>query len=618
MCGISGVLYFDGTRAEPALLNAMSSTMTHRGPDGAGCWTSGPVGLSHRRLSIIDVAGSPQPMSDGSGRLHLTFNGEIFNYTQLRAELEYPFATDGDTEVLLASLLRYGFSALDRLEGQFAFAVYDDRDRSLVLARDRLGVLPLYYYQDAHLFAFASEIKGLLPAIGHRPDLDRSALNAYLAGSSTPAPLTLLQGVRKVLPGHVLRIAEDGSVTQRRYWSPPPAAETLDVSDAEAVDRLDAALRESVQSCLVADVPVGAYLSGGLDSSLIVALMSRLHGGQVKTFSAGFRGASDELPHAREASRLLGTEHHEVVIGPEDFQELWHRLSWHRDAPVSQTADVAVFRLAELARRDVKVVLSGEGADELFAGYPKYRAARWVEVAAALPLSVRAPLARAVDGALPASAHRLRVPVRAAGADLQQDRFRSWFAPFTSAERARLLGRADDPGPSTWTDPDGDLVRRMLHTDCQSWLSDNLLERGDRMSMAASLELRPPFLSRNVVELAFRLPSRMKIRGNEGKWAVKQVARRYLPEHLVSRRKVGFHVPLDEWFRGDLEGTARELLLSPSSFVGSTLDRTAVQQLLERHVSGRGNEIGRLWNLMSLEVWHQSQRPRPVRAHGAA
>jgi asparagine synthase (glutamine-hydrolysing) len=607
MCGISGISYFDGTRADPSVLNAMASTMTHRGPDDSGIWCSGPVGFGHRRLSIIDVAGSRQPMASAEGRHHLCFNGEILNYRQLRAELDYPFATGGDTEVLLASLLTHGSDAVQRLDGQFAFALHDEQDGSLLLARDRLGILPLYYYRDAHMFAFASELKALLPALGRRPDVDRAALTSFLATGSTPAPVTLLAGVRKLMPGHLLHVARDGSVRETRYWAPPGVGEELAVTDREAVDLLDAALQASVQAALVADVPVGAYLSGGLDSSLIVAMMSRVHTGAVQTFSAGFTGSDDdELPYAREVSALLGTVHHEVTVGPADFQELWHRLTWHRDAPVSQPADVAVFRLAELARRDVKVVLSGEGSDELFAGYPKYAAAAWVERGAKLPLAVRRALSQRAEGLLPERAARLRAPLRALAADSEGERFRTWFAPFSAAERRSLLGEHEELPYPPWAEAEGDLVRRMLHVDCHGWLSDNLLERGDRMSMAASLELRPPFLGKDVVDLAFRLPSRVKLRGRDGKWVVKQVGKRYLPAGIVNRRKVGFRVPLERWFRGELQQMARDMLCGPSSFVGGTLDRRFVTDLLERHASGRSNEASRIWTLLCLEVWHDT------------
>ena len=606
MCGISGVLRIDGRAVNPDVLDAMASRLSHRGPDGHGRWTAGPAGLSHRRLSIIDLGGSHQPMEDSSGLLHLSFNGEIFNYRQLRAGLNYPFTTDGDTEVLLAALQRRGTGALTELRGQFAFALHDGRDGSVLLARDRFGVLPLFYYLDEDQLAFASEIKALLPALPHRPDIDRLALDAYLSGSSTPAPLTLLRGVRKLRPGHFLRVGADGDACEERYWSLPPAGDRLDVTPDVAVDLVHGALREAVASALVADVPVGAYLSGGVDSSLIVALIREAHEGQVQTFSAGFSGApDDELPIARQVSRMLGTAHHEVVVSPSDFQDLWHTLSAYRDAPVSQPADVAVFRLAQLARRTVKVVLSGEGSDELFAGYPKHRAARATEVAATLPAGLRRRLSCGVEALVPRRYNRLRVPVRVWGEATQEDRFRTWFAPFTTVERRRLLG--DGPSFHVPDAPaDGDLVRRMLQRDCGSWLSDNLLERGDRMSMAASLELRPPFLDHAVAELAFRLPTSVKLRDGRGKWVVKQVARRYLPAEIVDRRKVGFRVPLDRWFRDDLSAMARDLLLDPGSFVASALDNTAVRQLVGRHISGRSDESARLWNLLSLEVWHEA------------
>jgi asparagine synthase (glutamine-hydrolysing) len=605
MCGIVGVRRFDGTAVEEPLLRRMASLLEHRGPDGEGYWADGAVGFGHRRLSIIDVAGSPQPMASPDGRCHLTFNGEVLNYRALRSRLSYPFRTGGDTETILAAFEAHGPDAVHHLDGQFAFALFDELASDLWLFRDRMGILPLYYYADEHLFAFASEIKALLPALPQAPGIDEASLNDYLAHRSVPAPHTLFKGITKLRAGHRLRVDAGGHVTVERYWSIPEAAEERAIDPADAVDQTETLLRRSVESALVADVPVGAYLSGGVDSSLIVAIMSALRNGEgVETFSAGFGDPRhDELPYARTVSDLLGTRHHEVNVTAEDFMALWPRLTWHRDAPISEPADVAVFRLAELARRQVKVVLSGEGSDELFAGYPKYSAARWLRAADAVPGPLRRSMAHFVEQRLPERGSRLRVPLRALEATSDAERLRSWFAPFTERERAALAGHLPSHRNAT-PDGSGDVVRRMLEVDSSAWLSDNLLERGDRMSMAASLELRPPFLDRRLVEFAFSLPSDVKVRRGTTKWVVKEVARRYLPGHIVDRRKVGFRVPLDVWFRGGLRTMAWDLLDSPSSFVGQVFDRSAVRTLLERHDRGTSNEEIRLWTLLCLEVWH--------------
>lgn len=395
-------------------------------------------------------------------------------------------------------------------------------------------------------------------------------------------------------------------MTLERWWSLPERSRS-DVDPARAVDEVAATLEESVAANMVADVPLGAYLSGGVDSSLIVALMSKLRGGAgVETFAAGFGDPRfDELPWARRVSTLLGTRHHEVVLDPEDFTNLWPRLTWHRDAPVSEPSDFAVHRLAELARQHVTVVLSGEGSDELFAGYPKHRMAPRMAWVGRVPAAIRAPVVDAVERSLPPRFSRARIALRALRGTTEADRARSWFAPFTAAERRELVGRHLRHCRLAYPDQ-GDLLRRMLVADLRTWLPDNLLERGDRMSMAASLELRPPFLDRRLVELAFTLPSSVKVRRGTTKWIIKEVARRHLPAEIVDRRKVGFRVPMDAWFRTGLEDMAWDLLGSADSLAATLLDRHAVRKLLERHRAGVANEEARIWPLLSLEVWHRT------------
>lgn len=606
MCGIAGIRRFDGAPVDPGVLRAMTSRLVHRGPDAEGYWIDGPIGFGHRRLSIIDLSGSVQPMESADSSCHITFNGEILNYGTLRQRVAYPYRTHGDTETILACYMAHGEAVFGDLEGQFAFALHDARDNSLLLARDRMGILPLYYYVDSKIFAFASEIKALLPAVA-AVTVDARSLDAYLSSRAVPAPYTLFEGIRKLPPAHTLRVGERGIERQHRYWSLPLAVSREVTTPQEAVDELASKLRSAVAAALVADVPVGAYLSGGVDSSLIVALMSELRGGTgIKTFSAGFGDPRhDELPYARQVSQLLGTEHHEVIVGAEDFRTLWSKLTWHRDAPISEPADVAVFKLAELARRSVNVVLSGEGSDELFAGYPKHRYAGLSAAAGVVPATLRSPLLGLLQTVAPPSASRLRIAARALGGRDLAERFSNWFAPFTRPERRRLLHDAPcHPAPDWIQRPEGDALRQMLMLDAQTWLPDNLLERGDRMSMAASLELRPPFLDRQVVEYAFQLPSSMKLRERKTKWLVKQVASRYLPDQIVNRRKVGFRVPLDAWFRDGLEAFAWDTLTSEASLTSKVMDRAEVRKLLERHRARRSNEEMRIWALLCLEVWY--------------
>lgn len=614
MCGIAGVRLLDGgqldaDRTAPTLA-AMAAALSHRGPDAEGFATVDGVGLAHTRLSIIDLAGSAQPMASPDGRWQLIFNGEIFNYAQLRRDLDWDFRTHGDTETLLAGLATRGIGFVDRLVGQFAFAAHDRHTGTTHLVRDRLGVLPLYWTVDGMRLVFGSEVKALLPALERVPGVDTASLGAYLSHRSVPSPFTLFEGIRKLQPAHRLEIGPDGRPRELRYWTPPEVESRHWRGRPElAVDDVDRAVTQAVRSALVADVPVGAYLSGGVDSSLIVAVMSKLREGEgVETFSAGFGDdRHDELPFARLVSDRLGTTHHEVAVRASDFEELWSKLTWHRDAPVSEPADVAVFRLAQAARERVKVVLSGEGGDELFAGYPKYRAAGLAQLAGVLPASPRRLLTDQVEQRLPADKSRLRTAVRAAGASDESERFRMWFSPFTAAERDRLLGDLPRRPAADLTAGGGrTVVDRMLRADLTAWLPDNLLERGDRMSMAASLELRPPLLDHRLVELAFRMPSSVKVRHGQTKWVLKEVARRYVPAEIVDRPKVGFRVPLDRWFRDGLKEAAWDRLTGPSSFVGSTLDGSEVRRILDAHDSGTSNEEMRIWTLLCLEVWHET------------
>jgi asparagine synthase (glutamine-hydrolysing) len=608
MCGFVGLRRFDGQRVEESDLRKMAAQLGHRGPDGDGFKVFGDVGFGHTRLSIIDLAGSPQPMSSASGPFHITFNGEIFNYQKIRSELErqgVPLRSHGDTEVLLETLRLKGIAGLADLNGQFAFGYFDERKGDLVLARDRMGILPLYYHEGPGFLAFASEAKALLPVMG-QPEVDDDAIEDYLTYGSVPPPRTLFRGIRKLAPGTAMHIGRDGSVRSETYWALPARMDREAIHGDEAIREVDRKLREAVALRLVADVPVGAYLSGGLDSSLTVALMKELRGGgEVQTFAAGFSDPRfDELPYARQVSEAVGTTHHEVMVTAEDFRSLWEKLSWHRDGPISQAADVAIYKIAKQARSEVKVLLSGEGSDEIFGGYAKYAFEPKLAPLVRIPAPLRVPLFRAVERMLPESKNRARQAARALTARSTGERMQTWFGPFTWFERGSLrpgFGSFRDPGQ--WQRAEGDHLRRMLYVDCHTWLADNLLERGDRMSMAASIENRPPFLDHELVELAFRVSSSMKIRGMSGKWIVKEIARRHLPAAIVDRKKVGFKVPLDEWFRGGLRDYMHDLLLGKDSFVSSYLDRRVVQNLLTAHMSRRRNEELRLWTLMGLEVW---------------
>jgi asparagine synthase (glutamine-hydrolysing) len=609
MCGIAGIRRFDGAPADGEMLRRMCAALAHRGPDDHGLILHAGVGLGHRRLSIIDVAGSRQPMRNATGDRFLTFNGEILNYRELRAALQYPFETSGDTETLLALFDLDGPEGVRRLRGQFAYAIFDARHDELWLYRDQLGILPLFYYQDDSVFLFASEIKAIIAALGRPPQVDRASVGDYLARRSVPAPWTLFEGIRKLPAGCMLKVGPEANTPHPTpFWSlKPNMVGSVPKDPTAAADALEARLRQAVERNLVADVPVGAYLSGGLDSGLIVSVMRSLIQGQsFHTFSASFGDPRhDESPYAELVSAQNATHHHHVRVDPHDFMRLWPHLSRHRDAPISEASDVAVFKLAELASKHVKVVLSGEGGDEIFGGYPKHQLAGLTRGVGILPQPARQLAFGSVERRLPTGLSRIRIALRALAAEQEYDRIEAWFAPFTQPERERLLegsdGHTRGPHISTGDDP----LTRMLMVDIDGWLPDNLLERGDRMTMAASVELRPPFLDLDMVNWAFSLDSSLKVRHRKGKWILRQVARRYLPRVIVERPKVGFRVPLDAWFRGDLKNLVRRALLSDESYVADHMNRTAVQELVDRHLSGKANEELRIWTLLSLEVWHR-------------
>lgn len=608
MCGIGGIRTFGRAGVSRDSLLRMADSVTHRGPDESSVWLGPGIGFAHTRLSIIDLAASHQPMHSADGNWSIVFNGEIFNYRQLRRTLNYPFATSGDTETIIAGLVRHGIGFVSQLRGQFGFAAFEHSTGTLHLVRDRVGILPLYYRVESERLLFGSEAKVIFSAGGIARDVDHASLNAYLASRAVPAPYTLFAGVRKVLPGHRIEIGPDGNVATHRYWELPPVDVEKKWSADEVVDEVEIAVNSAVEAALVADVPVGSYLSGGVDSSLIVAMVRKLKRDvPIETFSAGFGDPRfDELTWAHLVSRRLGTSHHEVVVRSEDFQLLWPRMTEHRDAPISEPADIAVFRLAEEARQHVSVVLSGEGGDELFAGYPKYRYAQWLAPARSVPAWIRDFIVRTVDPLLPQRLARHRIALRAFGAATEARQLETWFAPFTELERRTLLGERESDRPEAPAPPGVDAIDRMLRYDAGSWLPDNLLERGDRMSMASSLELRPPLLDHKLVELAFRIPSEFKVRDGVTKWALKEVARRYLPSEVVDRRKVGFRVPLDDWFRSGLRDTMWDLLTSRDSFVRAQFDHGLVRSILARHEGGRFNEESRIWTLISLEVWYQT------------
>jgi asparagine synthase (glutamine-hydrolysing) len=603
MCGIAGVVDFSplaDAAAMTSVTRQMADLLDHRGPDGRGFVDEQPAWLAHTRLAIIDVQGSPQPMSSSDDRYTLVFNGEIVNYQELRLQHQLDCDTHGDTEVLLRMLLRFGTDALIQMRGQFAFALWDRKDRSLLLSRDRLGVLPLFWTQNGSRIAFASELPSLQPAMDTFA-FDPESLGDLLRRRAVPAPYTTITGVQKVVPGTWMRFRSDSSITRGTYWDATAVRPVKSMQPDAAANRLDELLNLAVAENLIADVPVGAYLSGGVDSSLIVAIAARHSSKPIKTFCAGFGGSDDERHHADLVARTVGTDHHEVVVDASHFLDSLVTLTRFRGAPVSEVSDIAVAALAATAVKQVKVVLSGEGSDELFAGYPKYRLATASSILGKVPSFLRNPVAqqfadRGIGGPRGAS---LWQSLQGSSPDA---RLAGWFSPLNSTDAQKLgLPLPRTAGRQLY----GSAVHQMEVADLLAWLPDNLLERGDRMTMSASLELRPPFLDPRIVEFALELSSKIKLHDRTNKWPVREVARRYVPASLIDRPKIGFRVPLAEWLRKDLYSPVAELLDPATNRSSQYINSAYGLDLLRAHRDGR-DLTKKIWPLMTLEVYLRS------------
>ena len=619
MCGIAGwVAVPESTLAEDTLAS-MLQAIAHRGPDDGGtsyfrCAGSGHhVFLGHRRLAIIDPEGARQPMCDTGAGLALTFNGEIYNFRELRGELGrlgYRFTRDSDTEVLLRAYQHWEGQVVHHLRGQFAFAIWDARNERLFLARDRFGEKPLYLCEDASGLYFASEIKALLRVPGIKPAVDLGAVWDYLAYRYVPGPKTLFTGIRKLMPG-TTATWERGKLKEERYWwAPDRSQHHYQQPPRDVVETFLSRLDEAVRLQMVSDVPFGAFLSGGLDSSTIVALMSR-HNTKVNTFSVGFGEDSySELAYAAEVATHLGTRHHEIVVDHSDIIERLPRLVAFRDAPVSEPSDIPIHMLACEAARSVKMVLTGEGSDEILGGYTKHVVERFAQGYQLLPGYLRHRFIEPLTYALPYGYRRIKTAVTNLNIEDRRERYVRWFGALNRTERdqlsvLRLNGTPVTDAPPFDADPRSSSLRRMLYFDQTSWLPDNLLERGDRMTMAASIEARVPFLDHELAAFVSSLPDNFRVRGWCGKWILREAGKRLLPERILTRRKVGFRVPVNEWFRGKMRDFLADHLQSASSITRAYYDARALDQVLGEHLNGRQNHEKLLWTLLNLEVWHR-------------
>jgi len=617
MCGICGVFNFrTQTPVEPAALQRSTAAMVHRGPDDEGFHLDGELGLGNRRLSIIDLPGGHQPLSNEDQTVWITFNGEIYNYRDLRADLissGHQFRTSSDTETIVHLYEEEGLASLDRLRGMFAFALWDSRQRRLLLARDRLGIKPLFFRLEPNRLVFASELRSLRQLCEQPLQVDPQAVYDFFGFRYIPAPNTFYLGVQKLLPGHYL-VADSSGVRTQPYWDIPAEEESIRSTEDIAQEVLER-LRESVRLRLIADVPLGVFLSGGTDSSAVVALMAELGARPLRTFSVGFEEPQfNELPFARRVAQRYATEHHELVVRPEHLSEELVRLVGFRDEPIAEPTDVALYLVARLASQSVKVVLAGEGGDELFAGYPKYAADRLAGLVSALPQEVTQALARW----LPYRQRRAKLALEALSIRDEAERSATWFASFSRMEREELfspdfLAQVDPAHPARVFEGylervrDRSPLKRMLYADLKIWLPDNLLLRGDQMTMAASIEERVPFLDHKLVELAARVPTRLLTRGFRTKVLLKRALRPYLPPETLRRRKVGFTVPVGDWFRKSLKSLVADLVLSPEAKTRGYFHAASMERFVREHFDGVRDRQKQLWALVNFELWCRSR-----------
>jgi asparagine synthase (glutamine-hydrolysing) len=618
MCGFAAFFDPDGLRPDERWISAAARALTHRGPDDGGALIEDGVGLAFRRLSIVDLATGHQPLTNEDGTVWIVYNGEVYNHAELRRELEalgHRYRTNSDTESIVHGYEQWGERIVERLRGMFAFALWDRARRRLFCARDRLGVKPLYVARAGRSFVCASEIKALFAFPGVERAVRPESVVEHLTLRYTAAPRTLLRGIDKLPPGHHLTVDATGSHTQR-YWRVESWEPKHELSDAQALGELSERFTESVRLELMSDVPLGALLSGGVDSSLVVAAMSKLIDRPVQTFSVGFDapGPYSELPFARVVAQHCRTEHREIVVGAADLLRELPRLVWHQDEPVSEPAAIPTYLVSQLARQSVTVVLTGEGGDELFAGYPKYAVDPVARRIAALPGPIRSLLIDHVIDRLPFGFRKLQVVGRSARFRAEPERLAAWFAGFAGDERRSLLGPAlaghDGAAVRSFEAAlEGSTARRpldrMLDVDLKLWLGDDLLPKMDKMSMAASLEARVPLLDHELLEWTARLPQRLKVRGLEGKVLLKRLARQWLPREIVDRPKVGFTVPLSPWFRGPLRELVADTLLSPTCLARGYYRPEALRAVVEDHLEGRRDRARELWTLLTLELWHR-------------
>ena len=616
MCGIAGVIAARGTGVERELIEKMTRAMSHRGPDGEGYFVREHVALGHRRLSIIDIGGGDQPIYNEDNSVVVVYNGEIFNFKEVRTDLEtkgHVFRTHSDTEVIVHAYEEYGEQCPNHFRGMFAFAIYDiPRDR-LLLGRDRLGIKPLYYHLDGSSLLFASEIKPILHALGGKPGVDTGMIDFYMSLGYVPGERTLFLGINRLMPGHTLSFARD-THSFRRYWD-IATLPMLDMSFNEAQEQLEHLLLESVRLRLMSEVPLGAFLSGGLDSSAIVACMSTMINEPVKTFSVGYSDdpASSELEYARIIAKAFKTEHHEFILESGDFFDSLDLMLEHMEEPVVESAAVALYQLSKLAREHVTVILSGEGGDEILAGYPLYKIMPKVNRLHAfsqfVPDAVRAWIGRNLMESEKAAKYwdwagtPLSQRYRGISNDVTDTLKQRMYQPAFYAQVGTTVGNYFEKLFGTLVD--GSDLRRMTYVDLKTWLPDDLLLKADKMTMACSLELRVPMLDHHLLEFSTALPDKFRRNGGQGKFLLKKLMERYLPNEIIYRPKKGFPVPIAVWFKGPLFDRVRDILLDTRTLARGYFRPEYLNHVLERHRSGAEDLSRRIFSLLALELWHR-------------
>ena len=622
MCGIVGIVRNDERPVDEQLLSRMNGAIRHRGPDDDGFYINGPVGLAMRRLAIIDLKSGQQPIHNRDRTAWIVFNGEIYNYLEIRQQLEKlgsTFYTNSDTEAIVHAYDQYGSDCPKYLRGMFAFAIWDERTQELFLARDRVGKKPLLYAEINGQLVFASEFSALLLHPDVSKDIQPEAIDCYLSFMCVPAPLTAYRAIRKLEPGHSLRW-RSGEIKVERYWR-PDFSRKLSISEEEAGERAVEILRDAVKVRLMSEVPLGAFLSGGIDSSAVVALMSQESSDRLKTFSIGFDEQDfSELQHARRVAKHVGADHHEFVVRP-DALEILPLLVEHYGEPYADSSAVPTYYVARETRQHVTVALNGDGGDESFAGYERYAAMALAETYKKVPSFLRESVIKAAANLIPTSElgrSRIRSGKRfleAAGLP-KVDRYLRWVSTFDTTSKLRLysdqfkrrvtIGHARSLLEPWFVGANGSgFIDSALHADLMTYLPNDLLVKVDIATMAVSLEARSPFLDHHVIEFAASLPERFKLRGLTTKYLLKKVLRKLLPSENLTRRKMGFGVPIGHWFRGTMQPFLREVILSERALSRGLFNHEVVQEFVDQHAAGNRDYSHQLWTLLMLELWFQ-------------